>query len=165
MIRKQSLKTPINVLTELANTEMGTNKLIEIEAIPKLFEMLNKESLSAKSRKSVLWIIAKICNKPTFGKYLNDKYDILDKLVFLFSTCEDYAMKGTISYVLCYMAQNKELRHSIEILDWQFFFNSDICFPKNMDYLYLNISDKNENRKFFDNLDKVNKYVILNEVN
>jgi hypothetical protein len=74
-------------------------------------------------------------------------------------------MKGTISYVLCYIAQNKELRYNIEILNWQFFFNSDICFPKNMDYLYLNISDKNENRKFFDDLDKINKYVTLNEVN
>lgn len=162
--KKQSLKTPINLLTELANTENGTSKLIEIEAVDKLLGIIEKENISIKLKKSALWILAKICNKPIYGKYLNEKYNILDKVVFYFSTCEDYAMKGTISYILCYIAQNKELRQSIEQLNWQFFFNSDICFPKKMESLHFNFSEKFEDKKIFDNLDKINKYILLNDV-
>jgi rapamycin-insensitive companion of mTOR len=156
------LKTPINLLTELANTEEGTEKLIEINAIPNLISLFEKENISIKWKKSALWILGKICSK-SCGQLLNDKYKILDQIIFFFSTCEDFAMKGTICYVLCYIAQNKELRHAIETLGWQFFFNSDICFPSNMDSLYLNTGERYENKKFFDDLDKINKYIQLND--
>ena len=58
--RKQTLKTPINLITELPNTEAGTLKLIEIEAVSRLLEMLEKD-ISLKHKKAVLWILAKIC--------------------------------------------------------------------------------------------------------
>ena len=156
------MKTPINLLTELCNTEEGTEKLVELEAIPQLLNILDREDISLKWRKSALWILSKICSKPIYGKFLNDRYKILDKMLFFFSNCQDFAMKGTISYCICYIAQNKELRHSIEALGWQFFFNSDICFPSNMESLYLNVGERYENKKFFDDLDKINKYIQLN---
>ena len=149
-------------MTELANTEEGTDKLIEINAIPNLISLLEKENISIKWKKSALWILGKICSKPQ-GTLLNDKYKILDEIIFFFSTCEDFAMKGTICYVLCYIAQNKDLRQAIETLGWQFFFNSDICFPTNMESLYLNVGERYENKKFFEDLDKINKYIFLND--
>jgi hypothetical protein len=73
-------------------------------------------------------------------------------------------MKGTISYIFCYIAQNRELRSSIECLGWEFFFNSDICLPKDMKNLYLIKGEKFENKKYFDTLDKINKYILLSDV-
>ncbi len=73
-------------------------------------------------------------------------------------------MKGTITYVFCYISQNRELRSSIQSLDWEFFFNSDICFPKEMKNLYLDSGVKYENKKYFDAMDKINKYILLNDV-
>lgn len=102
-------------------------------------------------------------SKEYYGKQLNDRYLVLFKIVEYFTKCEDYAMKGTISYILCFVAQNKELKLAIENLGWQFFFNTDICLPKNLDHLYLHTTEKFENKKVFDDLDKVNKYIILNE--
>lgn len=162
--KKQSLKTPINLLTELANTAQGTSKIFEMDAIPKILALLERENYSIKLKKSALWILGKICSK-SFGKNINDKYNILDKIIFFFTRCEDFAMKGTISYVLCYIAQNKEMRLPIENLGWQFFFDSDICFPSKMESLYLNTEERYENKKFFDDTDKINKYISLNDVN
>ena len=73
-------------------------------------------------------------------------------------------MKGTITYVFCYISQNRELRNDIEILGWEFFFNSDICFPKNMKNLYLDSDAKFDNKKYFDAIDKINKYILLGDV-
>jgi hypothetical protein len=105
-----------------------------------------------------------LVNKNTFGKILNDRYKILEMINNYFVRCDDYAMKGTISYLLCYVAQNKELKPYIENLGWEFFFNSDICVPKDMKLLYLNSGEKYENKKYFDHLDKVNKYILLYDV-
>ena len=40
--------------------------------------------------------------------------------------CDDYAMKGTIIYILCYISQNKNLKNIIESYNYTYFFNSDI---------------------------------------
>lgn len=61
--KKQALKTPINILTELANTQEGTDKLIQIKAIETLLSMIENSNTSLKSKKSVLWILGKISNK------------------------------------------------------------------------------------------------------
>ncbi len=95
---------------------------------------------------------------------LNEQYKVLDAINFFFSSCEDFAMKGTISYIVCYAAQNEELKQSITQIGWQFFYNSNICFPSNMNSLYINGGELYENKKFFEDCDKVNKYVTLNEV-
>lgn len=55
------MRTPINFLTELANTEEGTNKLIENNCIQTLLDCLMKEETSTKHKKAILWILAKIC--------------------------------------------------------------------------------------------------------
>jgi len=60
------LRTPINFLTELANTEEGTSKLIENDCIQFLLDYLIKEETSTKHKKAVLWILAKICNLNLF---------------------------------------------------------------------------------------------------
>jgi hypothetical protein len=73
-------------------------------------------------------------------------------------------MKGTITYVFCYISQNRELRSCIQELGWEFFFNSDICFPKEMKNLQLDSGAKYENKKYFDAMDKINKYIPLNDV-
>lgn len=62
--RKQSLKTPINLLTELVNTDEGTNRLIEENVIPKILDYItnNNEFKSLKLKKAAIWILGKICN-------------------------------------------------------------------------------------------------------
>jgi hypothetical protein len=64
--RKQALKTPINLITELSNTEEGTEKLIEIDAVSSLCSYVEKENISLKFKKAALWILAKICNNKFF---------------------------------------------------------------------------------------------------
>jgi hypothetical protein len=73
-------------------------------------------------------------------------------------------MKGTICYIFSYMASNIELKPYIEELGWEFSFNSDICFPKDMSELFLNIEETYENKKVETDLDKVNKYISLSDV-
>lgn len=95
---------------------------------------------------------------------LSDQYQILEKIYYYFVNCGDYAMKGTICYVFSFISSNSCLKGNIEQLGWQYFFNSDICFPKDMSHLYLKITDKVENKKVFEDLDKINKQVSLNSV-
>jgi hypothetical protein len=148
--------------------------LVEIDAVPNLISYLEKDNVSLKIKKAVLWILAKICNmiriiiligsKNVYGKILNDQYKILENINSFFVNCEDFAMKGTITYVICYISQNRNLRENIENLGWEFFFNSDICFPKEMKNLYLDSGVKYENKKYFDAMDKINKYILLKDV-
>ncbi len=162
--KKQSLKTPINLITELPNTEIGMAKLIEIEAIPKLLSMITDDNVSLKNKKAVLWILAKICSKENYGKVLNAEFSILNKINDYFHKCQDYAMKGTICYLFCYMSYNSEMKEFIKELGWEYFYNGDICFPIDMNDLYLSNHEAYENKKVFDDLAKINKYVSLNEV-
>lgn len=73
-------------------------------------------------------------------------------------------MKGTICYILSFISGNPELKVSIEQLGWKYFFNSDICFPVDMKHLYLDIPGRVDNSKIFDDLDKLNRNVSLDEV-
>ncbi len=138
-------------------------KLSEVNALPELIAFLKKTDISPKLRKSALWILAKILSKK-HGVILNEQYKILDSINYYFCTCEDFAMKGTISYIINYAAQNEELKPAIGRIGWLFFYNSNICFPSNMASLYLNGGEIFENKKFFEDCDKINKYIILNEV-
>ncbi len=73
-------------------------------------------------------------------------------------------MKGSICYVLCYISTNKELKNELECLGWNYFFNTDICYPKNMKELHFNQTEKFEFRKNYDDFNKINRVNILNEV-
>lgn len=96
---------------------------------------------------------------------MNDKYLILKTIYDYFKNYGDYAMRGTICYVFAFISSNSELKQDIENLNWQFFFNSDICFPKeDYSYLFLDISEKFESKRLFENLNKLNKVLNLNEV-
>jgi hypothetical protein len=152
------------LITELPNTETGMEKLIAIEAIPKLLLMIDDENVSLKNKKAILWILAKICSKEIYGKLLNSTFSILKKINEYFHRCQDYAMKGTICYLFCYISSNSDMKESIKELGWEYFYNGDICFPVNMNDLYLSTHEAYENKKVFEDLSKVNKYVSLNEV-
>lgn len=160
--KKQALKTPINILTELPNNELGMQKLIDLKAIEFLFSYLDNPKAPSKEVKAALWILAKICIKEIYGGLLQDKYQIIKKISEYNSKCEDYAMKGTICYVMCYIAQNKNLKTNIEE-SYDFFFNTDICFPKNMKELYMNSKTTYENKKLKEDGEKLNKYIVLND--
>lgn len=73
-------------------------------------------------------------------------------------------MKGTICYVMCYISNNKDLKPELESLGWNYFFNTNICYPKNMKELYFNQSEKIENEKNYEDFNKVNRHISLNEV-
>ena len=160
--RKQSLKTPINILTELPNNETGMQKLIDLKAVEFLFTYLDDPNTPSKEVKAALWILAKIATKEMYGGILQDKYQIIKRISDYNSKCEDYAMKGTICYVMCYIAQNKNLKPNIEE-SYDFFFNTDICFPKNMKELYMNSKTTYENKQLKEDGEKINKYVVLND--
>jgi hypothetical protein len=92
-------------------------------------------------------------------------YSILKIIFDFFKNYGDYAMRGTICYVFAFISTNSELKQDIENLNWQFFFNSDICFPKaDYSYLFLDINEKFENTKIYENLNKLNKVLILSDV-
>jgi hypothetical protein len=140
------------------------SKLIEIEAIPKLIAMIDDENTSLKCKKAILWILAKICSKENYGNILNSMFNILNKINEYFHKCQDFAMKGTICYIFCYISSNSDMKDYIKELGWEYFYNGDICFPRNMNDLYLSNHEPYENKKIFEDLNKVSKYVTLNEV-
>ena len=163
---KQTLKTPINIITELPNNEIGYQKIIEINIIEQIFDFLDYkkyQNTNIKIIKGALWILGKILIKPTFGLLLQERYKIIEKIIEFFKNCEDYAMKGTISYVLCFISQNKSLKIFLENNNYNYFFNTDICYPKDMNELYMDNSTTYDNKKLKEDGEKINKYVILND--
>ena len=195
--KKLSLKTPINILTELPNNEKGFNILIENNFIEKLLSYLindnkniiindnenninsisnsneniinnnnkikNKKKYNSKDIKSVLWILSKILIKEKFGDLIENKYKIIEKIISYQKSCDDYAMKGTICYILCYISQNKNLKNIIENNNYIYYFNTEICYPKNINELYIDNTFIYENKKIKENYDKINKFINLNE--
>lgn len=91
-------------------------------------------------------------------------FSILIKINKYFHKCQDYAMKGTICYLFCYISSNCEMKGYIKELGWEYFYNGDICFPVNMNDLYLSSHEPLENNKIHEDLNKINKYVTLNDV-
>ena len=134
--------------------------------IEQIFGFLNYEKYQNKNTKIIkgaLWILGKILMKPTFGLLLEERYKIIEKIIEFFKNCEDYAMKGTISYVLCYISQNKSLKKFLENKNYNYFFNTDICYPKDMNELYMDNSTTYDNKKLKEDGEKINKNVILND--
>lgn len=73
-------------------------------------------------------------------------------------------MRGTICYIMSYIATNRELREEITELDWEFFFNTNIVHPTNKNLLHLNLSQGQVEEQVFNDLEKINKYIILSQV-
>ena len=194
--KKLSLKTPINILTELPNNEKGFNILIENNFIEQLLLYFDNEKennniinenenninliinsseknnnisykknkkYNTKDIKSVLWILSKILIKEKYGDLIEEKYKIIEKIISYQKSCDDYAMKGTICYILCYISQNKNLKNIIENNNYIYYFNTEICYPKNINELYIDNTFIYENKKIKENYDKINKFINLNE--
>ena len=158
----KSVQTPINIITELNNNRNGFGKLIDNKIVEKLFKYLDIEHLdkNANTIKSVLWILAKLLVKDNQGE-LDNNYKIVKKIVDFNRQCNDYAMKGTISYILSYISQNKNIKNTLETYDYSYFFNTDICYPNNIREIYLDIKPNFINRRLNEEVDKINKLVTL----
>ena len=150
-------KTPVNLLTELNNNKKGYKKLGEIHAIEQLLSYFeNKDEniidKNAQKIKSVFWILIKIILKKTYGKIIQDKHKIIQKISKFYYECNDFSMKGTIIYLTSFSVQNKELKSLINSCHASYFYNTEICYPSKRSILYVDkdISYENEilNKEF-----------------
>ena len=92
---------------------------------------------------------------------LEKTYNIVKKIIDFNRQCNDYAMKGTISYILSYISQNKNIKSILESNDYSYFFNTDICYPNDIREIYLDNKQNYINRKLNEEVDKINKLITL----
>ena len=158
----KSVQTPINIITELNNNRNGVGKIIDNKIIDKLFNYLEINNLETKNNqiKSALWILAKLLVKDNQGE-LETNYKIVQKIIDFNKQCDDFAMKGTISYILSYISQNKIVKNILETCDYSYFFNTDICYPNDIREIYLERRPNYINRKLNEEVDKLNKLITL----
>ena len=162
---KQYFKTPINILTELPNNEKGTEFLINIGAIEKLLNYLNtfnNSDTDIKNIKSALWILAKILIRDTTGK-IEKKYQVIQKILKFNEDCSDYGMKGNIIYILCFISQKPSIKEYLKSNGYSYFFNTDICYPNDMQKLYIDNSTCYDNNKIQKDEDIILKKITLSK--
>ena len=162
---KQYFKTPINILTELPNNERGTEILINIGAVEKLLNYLdieNKNNKDIKNIKSALWILAKILIRDATGK-IEEKYQIIQKILEFNKNCGDYGMKGNIIYILCFISQNRNIKEYLQSNGYSYFFNTDICYPNDMKTIYIDNSTSYDNNKIQKDQDIISKKIVLSK--
>jgi len=160
-------KTPINLITELNNNKLGYEKLLEIKAVDKLisyFEKIDEKDFdkNAKLIKSSFWILIKLLLKKSYGKLLQEKYKIIDKISECYYKIKDYSMQGTIIYLTTFSIQNKEIKSIADLFHLTYFFNTSIAYP-NEKYV-LNNDNKifYENEKLKEDISIINLKVKLN---
>ena len=163
-------KTPVNLITELNNNKKGFKLLEKIQAVKKMFsyfENIDERTLDKNSKKikSVLWILMKLTLKKTQGKIIQNKYKIFEKISKLYYECNDYSMKGTIIYLTSLVAQNKELKSTVNTFHVSYFFNTEICYPSEKWVLFDNneIIDY-ENEQLNKDLSIINSKIKLNMI-
>ena len=161
---KQYFKTPINLLTELPNNEKGTQTLMKTGAVEKLLKYLdiNKIDKDIKYIKSALWILAKILIREEKGE-INNKYNIVQKILKFADECTDYGMKGTIIYVLCFISQKPYIKEILKESGYSYFFNTDICYPNDLKKIYIDNTTYYENNKLKRDADIINRKITLNK--
>ena len=161
---KQYFKTPINLLTELPNNEKGTQTLMKTGAVEKLLKYLdiNKIDKDIKYIKSDLWILAKILIREEKGE-INNKYNIVQKILKFADECTDYGMKGTIIYVLCFISQKPYIKEILKESGYSYFFNTDICYPNDLKKIYIDNTTYYENNKLKRDADIINRKITLNK--
>ena len=143
-------KTPINLITELNNNKKGYEKLLEIKAVDKLlsyFENIDEKDIDKNSKliKSSFWILIKLLLKKSYGKLLQEKYKIINKISACYYNFNDYSMKGTIIYLTSFSVQNKEIKSLVDPFHLSYFFNTLIAYP-NQNYIL-----KNDNQVYYEN--------------
>lgn len=62
------------------------------------------------------------------------------------------------------MSTNSKLKTEIESLGWNYFFNTNICYPKNMKEMYFDQNEKFEFTKYSDDFNIINRQITLNKV-
>ena len=159
----KSIKMPINIITELNNNKNGYEKIVKYKIVEELLSYLDLNLLESKNIqiKSALWILAKLIIKENQGEMLENKYQIIKKIIEFNQECDDYAMKGTIIYILCYISQNKNIKNIIESYNYTFFFNTDICYPNNNREIYIDNRANYINNKMNEEVEKISKIIKL----
>ena len=159
---KQYFKTPISILTELPNNEQGTEMLIKIDAIEKLLNYLdiNKLETDIKNIKSALWILAKILIRDEKG-IIDNKYQIVQKILEFNEKCDDYGLKGNIIYILCFISQKSSIKDFLKLNGYSYFFNTDICYPNDIKKLFIDNGTSYDNNKIKKDSDLINKKITL----
>ena len=159
----KSLSMPINIITELNNNKNGYDKLIKNKIIEKLLSYLDLNIIETKNIqiKCVLWILAKLLIKENQGELIENKYQIIKNIIEFNKICNDYAMKGTIIYILCYISQNKNIKNIIESYNYKYFFNTDICYQLNDRNIYIDNKSNYINKKINEEIDKILKLIKL----
>ena len=71
-------------------------------------------------------------------------------------------MKGTIIYILCFISQKPSIKNILKENKYSYFFNTDICYPNNLNDIYIDNTTSYENNKLEKDADIINKKVILN---
>ena len=163
----QGLKTPVNLITELINSEKGYEIIEQKEFIEKLLLYLDNVSpdyIDKNSNKinSALYILSKILINKN-AKYLDDKYEIIKKMCNFFDKCDDYSMKGTLAYITSFIALNDKLNLDMINSRSLYFSNTTICYPKDSISFNADLSIDYENKILEDEMNLIESEIILNE--
>ena len=164
----RGLKTPINLVTELVNSEKGYEIMEKEKFIEKLLSYLDevdpdKIDKNSNKIKSALYILSKILIKKN-SKYLDNKYRIIEKMSNFFDRCSDNSMKGTLIYLTSFIALNDELKPDIIKLGSCYFCNTTICYPKDPVILDNDITDSYENEKLEEDMNIIESEIKLNDL-
>ena len=111
--------------------------------------------------KSSLWILIKLVLKKCYGKLLQDKYKIINKISEFYYIFKDYSMKGTIIYLTNFAVQNKEIKSLVESFHVSYFFNSSITYPNDKSILSVE-NHYYENEKLKEDFNIINSKLKLN---
>ena len=163
----QGLKTPVNLITELINSEKGYEIIEQKEFIEKLLLYLDNVSpdyidKNSNKIKSALYILSKILINKN-AKYLDDKYEIIKKMCNFFDKCDDYSMKGTLAYITSFIALNDKLNLDMINSRSLYFSNTTICYPKDSISFNADLSIDYENKILEDEMNLIESEIILNE--
>ena len=161
------LKTPINLITELINNEKGYGILEQKKFIEKLTSYIEKTDIEHKDKnsskiRSALYMLTKILMKKN-GKYFNDKYHIIDKMVIFFNTSTDFSLRGTLLYITSFLALNEEIRPEILKLRTSYFCNTSICYPSEPQVFDFENKECYENEKLDEEMNLIETEVKLDK--
>ena len=161
--------TPINLITELNNNKKGYEQLIKINAVEKLFSYCeikdeNEIEASRNKVKCSFYILAKLILKNEFGEKLESKYNIIEKITNYFFTYNDYSLKGSILYLISFIAQNKKLKEKLRKYNFEFFYDTSIGYPTLKNSLSIDKSIQYENQKLEDDVNIIEYGIKLNPI-
>ena len=162
-------RTPINLITELNNNKKGYEQLIKINAVEKLFSYCeikdeNEIEVIRNKVKCSFYILAKLILKNEFGEKLESKYNIIERITNYFFTYNDYSLKGSILYLISFIAQNKQLKEKLRKFNFEFFYDTNIGYPTIKNSLSIDKSIQYENQKLEDDVNIIEYGVKLNPI-